>query len=97
MLNNCNLLFINNRENKKYWGVILSQFNKKIGSGSISLLICIIGIVFAFSFGDKGSLGDVILRFLGLKAWSNGNRGVHYTIYYTLVFFIPSVSNLKMI
>jgi branched-subunit amino acid permease len=69
----------------------LNKVNKKIGLGSLSLLLCIIGILFAFSFGDKGAFGDVIIKFIGQKAWSNGDRGIHYTIYYTLIFFIPSV------
>lgn len=69
----------------------MSKINKKIGFGSLSLLLCIIGILFSFSFGNKGSLGDVIINFLGLRAWSHGNRGEHYTIYYTFIFFIPSI------
>jgi hypothetical protein len=69
----------------------LSKINKKIGVGSLSLLLCIIGILFAFSFGNKESLGDIIINFLGLKAWSHGNRGEHYTIYYTFIFFIPAI------
>ena len=69
----------------------MRQFNKKIGIGSTSLLLCVLGILFSFSFGDKGCYGDLILEFLGLKAWSNGNSGLHLTIFYSLIFFIPSV------
>lgn len=64
--------------------------NKKIGIGSISLLLCAMGILFAFSFGDRGCYGDIILKFIGLNAWSNGSNGIHYTIFYSLIFFIPS-------
>ena len=71
--------------------LILRQFNKKIGLGSVSLLLCILGILFVFSFGGKGCYGDLILDFFRLKAWSNGNSGLHYTIFYSLLFFIPSV------
>lgn len=64
---------------------------KKIGLGSISLLLSFLGILFSFSFGNKRCFGDVILEFLGLRAWSNGNSGLHYTIFYSLIFFIPSI------
>jgi hypothetical protein len=69
----------------------MGKVNKKVGLGSFSLLICVMGILFAFSFGDKGCLGDVVLELIGLKSWSNGASGRHYTIFYTPIFFIPSV------
>ena len=68
----------------------MNQDNKKIGLGSISLLLSIMGILFAFSFGDKVCYGDVILKYIGLKPWSDGNSGLHYTVFYSLIFFIPS-------
>ena len=68
----------------------MRQFNKKIGLGSVSLLLCILGILFTFSFGGKGRYGDLILDSFGLEAWSNGNSGLHYTIFYSLLFFTPS-------
>lgn len=43
--------------------LILSEINKKIGKNSISLLLCIIVILFAFSFGAKVASGDVIIKF----------------------------------
>jgi hypothetical protein len=63
---------------------------KKLGIGSISLLLCIIGILFAFSFGNKMCYGDIILKFLGLNAWSKVSSGIHYTVFYSLIFFITS-------
>ncbi|MGL5084799.1 MAG: hypothetical protein ACRC68_03645 [Clostridium sp.] len=35
--------------------------------------------------------GDNILNTVGLKAWSNGTQGTHYTVFYSLIFFISSV------
>lgn len=64
---------------------------KKIGLGTISLLLSFLGLLFSFSFGNKRCFGDVFLEFLGLRAWSNGNSGLHYTIFYSLIFFIPSI------
>lgn len=68
----------------------MKQINKKIGIGSISLLLCIIGILFSFNFGDRVCYGDAILNYIGLSPWSNGNNGIHYTIFYSLIFFIPA-------
>ena len=71
-------------------GINLKQINKKIRVGSISLLLCIIGILFSFNFGDRVCYGDAILNYIGLNPWSNGDSGIHYTIFYSLIFFIPA-------
>ena len=63
---------------------------KKIGVGSISILLFITGLLFVLNFNNGVCFGDSILNYLGLKAWSNGNQGTHYTIFYSLMFFIPS-------
>ncbi|MFU7515475.1 hypothetical protein [Clostridium sp. HCS.1] len=68
----------------------MSSNNKKVWLGYLSLLMAIMGILFAFSFGNKVCYGDVILTKIGLKPWSNGNSGTHYTAFYSLIFFIPS-------
>lgn len=68
--------------------LILDKVNKKIGVGSSSILLCAIGIIFDFTFKNKECLGDIILKFIGLNPWSNG---IHHTIFYSLIFFIPSV------
>ncbi|WP_422659971.1 hypothetical protein ACK8P5_05475 [Paenibacillus sp. EC2-1] len=62
--------------------------DKKIGLGSISLFLFIFGILFSISFGNRVSFGDSILRYLGLNPWSNGDTGLHYTIIYSLIFYI---------
>lgn len=72
-------------------GVNLKQDYKKIGLGSISLLLFIFGILFSISFGNRESFGDNIFRFLGLNPWSNGDTGLHYTIFYSLIFYIPAL------
>jgi len=63
---------------------------KKIGIGSLSLLLFVVGCLFSFTFNNL-HIGDNILTYIGLKAWSNGNSGTHYTIFYSLLFFIPSL------
>ena len=61
---------------------------RKIGIGTTSLVLFIIGSLFAFTF-NKVCIGDNILNYIGLKSWSNGNQGTHYTIFYSLLFYIP--------
>ena len=63
---------------------------KRIGLGSLSLLLFVCGVLFASNLGDQ-CYGDVALRYLGLRAWSNGIDGFHCTIFYSLIFFIPSL------
>ena len=66
---------------------------KKIGVGSISLLFLILAIIWSFSFGLNGfCLGDAVLSFFNLPAWSNGNSGTHYTIFYSIIFLLPAIS-----
>lgn len=65
---------------------------KKIGVGTSSILLVAFAYIWSFSFGLKGfCLGDTILTFLGIPAWSNGNSGTHYTIFYAIIFLIPAL------
>ena len=62
--------------------------NKKIGIGSLSLLLVIIAFVWAFNiFGV--CVGDHILATLNIPTWSNmaNATGTHYTIFYSFIFF----------
>ena len=62
--------------------LFLEQDYKKIGLGSISLLLFIFGILFSIIFGDS------IVKFIGLNPWSNGDTSLHYTIFYSLIFYV---------
>ena len=65
---------------------------KKIGIGSISLLLVIIAFFWAFEI--MGScLGDSILATLNIPTWSNSANasGTHYTVFYTFIFLIPAL------
>ena len=65
---------------------------KKIGCGTIAFLLVTFAVLWSFSFGLNGfCLGDTVLSFLGMPAWSNGNSGSHYTIFYSLIFLVPAV------
>ncbi|MFD9624228.1 hypothetical protein [Peribacillus muralis] len=70
--------------------IIAVKKTKDIGVGSLSLALCLIGILFTFRFGDKFCIGDIILNYIGLSAWSNGDSGIHYTMFYSIIFFIPA-------
>lgn len=72
-------------------GLVTGNSNKKIGIGSVSLLLFACGLLFSLSFGAYGSIGDSVLRLIGLAPWSNGDTGLHYTLIYSLVFFIPAL------
>lgn len=61
------------------------KVNKKIGLGSLALLLWIIGILFSVSFGDR------LLEAIGLRAWSSIDTGIHYTFIYSFIFFIPAL------
>ncbi len=65
---------------------------RRIGLGTISLLLIILGILWSISLGGfRGvCLGDNVLGYLGLKAWSNGTDGIHLTVYYSLIFYISA-------
>ena len=66
--------------------------NKKIGIGSISLLLVIIAFFWAYEIYGF-CLGDSILATLGIPTWSNsaGASGTHYTVFYTFIFLIPAL------
>ena len=68
----------------------MNKINNKTWFGLLSLLLFIIGVLFSVSFGNKPCYGDIILKFIGLKPWSNVSTGLHYTAFYSLIFFIPS-------
>ncbi|GAA6406945.1 hypothetical protein K040078D81_10620 [Blautia hominis] len=80
---------------------------RKIGIGSISLLLVIIALIWSYNiFGF--CLGDKVLSNFNLPTWSNGNneqivntfsivtfdnkgQGNHYTAYYSLIFVLPAL------
>jgi len=69
----------------------IRMVKRKIGIGSISILLFVIGFLFIATFKNGICVGDNILSCIGLKPWSNGNQGTHYTIFYSLLFFVPSL------
>ena len=65
---------------------------KKIGIGSISLLLVIIAFFWAFEIMGL-CLGDSILTTLNIPTWSNSANasGTHYTVFNTFIFLIPAL------
>lgn len=66
--------------------------NKKVGIGSISLILVIIAFFWAFEINGF-CLGDSILATLNIPTWSNSANasGIHYTVFYTFIFLIPAL------
>ncbi|MEC0183022.1 hypothetical protein P4H61_16170 [Paenibacillus peoriae] len=70
---------------------LLKKNEKKIGWGSLSLLLALLGMAVSFEFGNY-IFGDQLLSFLGLPAWSNvDNTGFHYTFLLSIIFFAPGL------
>ena len=67
--------------------------NKKLGLGSISLLLVVIAFFWAFEIMGF-CLGDSILATLNIPTWSNSANasGTHYTVFYTFIFLIPAIA-----
>lgn len=65
---------------------------KKIGIGSVSLLLVLIAFIWTFNFFGI-CVGDYILTTLNISTWSNMSNasGIHYTIYYAFLFLIPAL------
>lgn len=65
---------------------------KKIGIGSISLILVIIAFFLAFEINGF-CLGDSILATLNIPTWSDSVNasGIHYTVFYTFIFLIPAL------
>lgn len=66
--------------------------SKKMGLGSLALVLSIIAIVWSCSMPWLGNCcpGDIILKYIGIPRWSNGVSGTHYTVFYSFVFWIPA-------
>lgn len=57
----------------------------------ISKLISVLFVIFAVIFGaerDGNCIGDRFLTMFGLKTWSDGTVGLHYTAVISLVFIM---------
>ncbi|MBP1309076.1 hypothetical protein JOD82_002096 [Paenibacillus sp. 1182] len=70
----------------------IKKKQKKIGWGSLSLLLAFLGMAVSFKFGNY-ILGDHLFSLLDLSARSNSvdNTGFHYTMFLSIIFFIPSL------
>ena len=56
------------------------------------LMICLMIFSFFLSYTWKGGycIGDAFLTAVGLKAWSNGIHGTHYTVFYSFGILLIS-------
>ncbi len=66
--------------------------DKKLGWGSVSLLLVIVAFLWAFTI--KGvCIGDRVLSAVNLPAWSDGatSSGTHFTVFYAPIFLVPAL------
>lgn len=67
----------------------MEHVRKRIGWGSLSLVLVFIGFFWSFSFGFNGfCFGDTVLTTIGLEAWKSG---FHLAILYSIIFFAPAL------
>ena len=66
--------------------------SKNWGIGSLAFLLSIFAIFWCCNIQWWGGfcLGDYVLKMLGLPIWSNGNSGIHFTVFYGLIFTVPA-------
>lgn len=66
---------------------------KQFGLGSISLILFILAILWSVNIRGLNNfcLGDVVLNSINISTWSDGNLGIHYTIFYTFIFLVPAI------
>lgn len=50
----------------------------------VSIVLMVFCILFAVTWPDGSCFGDLFLTDVGLKAWSHGIYGTHYTALYSL-------------
>lgn len=66
--------------------------SKKIGFGTLSLLLALVAFIWSFEFWGL-CVGDHVLTTLNIPTWSNmaSASGVHYTICYAFLFLVPAL------
>ncbi|WP_432402256.1 hypothetical protein [Wukongibacter sp. M2B1] len=64
---------------------------KRMILGSLAVALLFLSVIFSIETPYGRAFGDKVLMSLGLKAWSNGYMGFHYTLVYSLVMFIVGI------
>lgn len=62
---------------------------KKLGYGSLSLLLVIIALLWGCTFNGF-CLGDQVLALLGMSGWSSGAFRIHYSVFHGILLYIPA-------
>ncbi|MDF2877028.1 MAG: hypothetical protein K0S30_124 [Clostridia bacterium] len=68
----------------------MESLKHKLGWGSLSVVLLILGLGFSITFGNGMCIGDYVLREIGIRPWSEGNTGTHYTLFYSMIFLLPA-------
>lgn len=69
---------------------------KKCGIGNLAPLLVVIGVFWSFTWKADFTFGDQVLAYFHLPSWSNGDTGIHYTVFYaTPLFFLALILSIK--
>ncbi|HEY5561009.1 MAG TPA: hypothetical protein VIK72_04490 [Clostridiaceae bacterium] len=63
---------------------------KKIGFGSLSIVLFFVGVLFALSFDGVNCIDDKIFKLFNLETWSNNGIGFHYSLVISILIFLLS-------
>lgn len=69
--------------------------NKNKALGYLSLGIIILAFIMIYEIDFNRSIGDRFLNGIGLKAWSNGNTGLHYTFFLFISMVVAGYMGVK--
>ena len=61
---------------------------KKIGIGSLSIIIFFVGVVFSLNLNNSSTINDNIFDSIGLMPWSRDNSGFHYSLIISILIFV---------
>ena len=55
----------------------------------VAIVFMVFAVIFCYTFNGY-CIGDNFLTTIGLKAWSNGMHGTHYTVFYSFGILLVS-------
>jgi hypothetical protein len=74
------------------------EFQQTIGVkkiiGFLFFILIVVIIMISAETSNSVAIGDIILRKVGLKAWSNGTKGYHYMLIYSLILLIAGYKGI---
>jgi phosphoglycerol transferase MdoB-like AlkP superfamily enzyme len=66
----------------------MAKETKKIGIGSLSIVIFFVGVIFSLNLNNSSTINDNIFNSVGLMSWSRDTTGFHYSLVISILIFI---------